>query len=402
MRYRFRALASNGSLIQGVVEADDQYAALAQLRDQQLTVKQLKPIRKITELLNTEIGPEKVSEQVLAILCTQFSVLLKTGFSVPFCLDLLSSQTKDRKLKRLLKKTERHVEAGSFLADSFVIADRNAFPETFIETVRAGEQSGTLDEIFRRLAAYYEKRSQLKQKISAAMMYPGFVLAVALVVIGIVLVMAVPTMSHVFLELEAELPLSTRILIGVSEWFVSYWFQVIVCILGLIVVGLWYVRTERGRLWYGHFLLRMPVWGTLHMLEASGQFAHTMSVLLNSGVNLAQALFTTARTLENYDLASAISRMAVSIVEGGCLGDCMRREACFPDVLIEVCATGEETGKLEELLESIGVYYESQLEFASKKALSMLEPVLLVLLAMFVGFVVMSVYIPMFTMYEFM
>ncbi len=402
MKYRFTASAPDGRNVRGVVDTGGRYDALVQIREDGLIVRKLVPVRKISELLGTEIGPGQLSFRVLSVLCAQLSVLLKSGIPVTTCVSLLCGQTDNKKVRKILRDTGRLVEAGNLLSDSFYLADRNAFPVTFLETVRAGEKSGTLDKAFGSLSGYYEKRYKMRQKVSAAMTYPGFVLAIALIVIGMVTVMVVPTMAEVFAELGAELPLPTRILIGISRGISGHLIDMAVVILGCMVLLMSYARTEKGRLRYYRGKLRIPVLGKLWLLEASGHFAHTMSVMLHSGLSLTQALMVTSRTLENFMLASAVARMSGKVVEGRRLGDCMREEACFPDTLNEVCAMGEETGELEELLSSMGEYFDSQGDLAAKKAITMLEPVLLVILAVFTGFIVISIYLPLFTMYQLM
>jgi len=294
------------------------------------------------------------------------------------------------------------VEAGNSLADSFYLADKEAFPATFLDTVRAGERSGTLAEIFANLSRYYEKRYKMKQKVASAATYPGFVLAVALVVVGIIMVIVVPTMADVFAEQGAVLPLPTRILIGISEFLRNHWGMLMLLILCGIILGMCYVRTEGGRFRYHSMKLTVPVLGKIRIFESSARFAHTMSVMLRSGLTLTQALVVTAKALDNDKLARGVLRMSARVVEGSSLGECMREEGCFPDTLNEVCAMGEETGELEEMLRSMHEYFDSETEFAVKKALTMLEPVLLLGMAFVTGFIVISIYLPLFTMYELM
>lgn len=402
MKYKFTATAPDGTIQRGEVDAGDRYEALAQIREEERVVKKLVPVMKVSELLSMEIGPGQLNIRVLLVLCEQLSMILRSGISVIESILLLSRQSTNRKLRKILNETGRLVEAGNSLAGSFYLADKNAFPVTFLEMVRAGERSGRLSEVFHNLSIYYEKRYKTKQKVSAAMTYPGFVLAIALFVIGIVMVMVVPTVTGVLVELGAELPLPTRVLIGISAFIRDFLLELVMLLLGFVLILLCYLRTEKGRMRYDREMLKMPVVGNLRILEASGQFAHTLSVMLQSGLNLIQALHVTARTLDNYHLASAVIRIAGNVVEGSRLGDCMRREACFPEALTEVCAMGEETGELEELLSSMGEFFDSELEFSSKRALTMLEPCLLVVLAIFTGFVVISIYLPMFTMYDLM
>lgn len=401
-RYRYKGISLDGLPVKGTVEADDEYEAVVRIRQTCRLVTKLTPIRRLSAILSAEIGPRSVDFQGLSLLASRFSSILGSGIPLVKCVELMGRQTENGKLKRILREAKDDVTAGWSLADSFQKSDSDAFPAVFLESIRAGERSGTLEQAFENLTVYYEKQYEIKQKIATAMTYPSFVLATAIVVVMIVMVKVIPVLTGVFAELGGELPFSTRILIGISEFFRNHLFHGIIAALAAMVLSLCCLRTEKGRLLWNRIRLKTPVFGKIRMLRASGQFAHTLSVMLSSGLDLPQALNVTAKTLENYMLAKETVRMAQKVWEGYSLGDCMWEGNCYPDTLREVCALGEETGELEKMLLSVGKYFESQADYAEKKMLARLEPVLLTALAVLTGFIVISIYLPLFTMYGLM
>ena len=398
-QYRYRGISLEGLPVKGIIEAADEYEAVAKLRQTCRIVTNITPVRKLSAILSMEIGSRRAGFQELSMLASRFSSILRSGIPLVKCVELIGRQTENRKMKRILKEARIHVSAGWSLGDSLQKADPEAFPGMFLETVRAGEASGTLEQAFDNLATYYERQDEIRRKISAAMTYPSFVLAAAVLVVMIVMVKVIPALTSVFSELDGELPLSTKILIGISDFFRGYLLHGIIAALAAVVLSLCYVRTEKGRVLWNRMKLKSPVFGKIRMLRACGQFAHTMSAMLSSGMTLPQALNVTARTLENYMLAKETVRISRRVWEGWSLGDSMRDADGFPDVLKEVCALGEESGELEKMLGNIGDYFDKQADYAQKKMTARLEPALLTALAVLTGFIVISIYMPLFTMY---
>lgn len=401
-QYKYKGISQEGLSVEGTVEAADEYEALVQIRQSCRVVTKITPVRKLSAILSMEIGPRQVNFQKLSMLASQFSFVLRSGIPLAKCVRLIGEQIENRNMRKILKEAESRVIAGWTLADSLKEADSEAFPSVFLETIRAGERSGTLELAFGNLAVYYEKQYEMKQKIAAVMTYPSFVLATAVTVVMIVMVKVIPTLTSVFAELDGELPFSTKILIGISDFFRNHLFHGIIAALAAMVLSLCCIRTERGRLLWNRMKLKSPVFGKIRILRISGHFAYTMSTMLSSGLSLPQALEVTAKTLENYMLAKEMVWMAQKVWEGYSLGDCMREKNSYPDTLKEVCALGEETGELEEMLYSIGKYFDSQADYAEKRMMSRLEPALLTALAVLTGFIVISIYLPLFTMYGLM
>lgn len=401
--FKYTAKTLEGAKVSGVVEAIDEYAAVERIRAQYpivLKIQEVKISGKALSFLNQDIS-RSVDTKALSVMCSQFAIMLKSGLTIASCAELIASQTKDKKLRTMLEKSTQDIFQGAPASESF---EKNCkdLPVTFIETVRAGEISGTLEESFAMLESYYEKDYKAKQKIRQAMSYPVFVICVAIVVLLIVMIKVMPTITSVFADLGGELPAMTRVMIAMSQFFGKWWL-LILGITGAIIVGLTiYHHTDSGRVHWAKQKLTMPVFGNINTLNGSTQFANTMATLLKAGLPVAHALEVTSKVEENYLLSSEIGNMVEKVVSGHTLGECIRDSEYFPQVLQQMTGIGEETGELESTLEVIAGYYQNELDFAMKRAIGRLEPTLLIFLAIFAGFIGISIYLPMFTMYNLM
>lgn len=400
--YKYKAISKDGAPVSGIIEAYDEYAAVARIKETCRLVTKITPVQEKSNILSMEIGSRKINLKALAVMCSQFSIILTAGMPAAKCVELIADQTSDKKLRKLLTEVAKDVSAGHSMADSFENSDREAFPATFIETVRSGEQSGTVEQVFKNLSTYYEKQYKTQQKISAALSYPLFVVCVAIVVIIVIMVKVIPAMTDIFKDLGGEMPAPTQLLINISNFFTGNILIILMLMAVCVIVFIVAIRTDEGRMYWNRLKLKVPVFGNISLLNASGQYANTMSTLLAAGLSVPQALEVTAKTLDNYMLAMETAKMVTGLEEGRRLGNCMRERNCYPRTLNEMCAIGEETGELEETLKTIGSYFDNEAEHATQKALSKLEPAILVLMAIVAGFIVISVYLPIFTMYDLM
>ena len=400
--YKYKAISRDGLPVSGIVEAYDEYAAVAQIKETCSLVTRITPVRERSGLLTKEINVKKIDLKALSMVCSQFSVILAAGMPIAKCVGLIAGQSEDKRLKRILSNVARDVAAGYGLADSFETAGKGVLPLTFIETVRSGEQSGTLENSFESLSGFYERRYKTKQKVSAALTYPVFVMIIAVVVMIVVMVKVIPTVSGIFDELGGDMPPSTKALISVSAFFQKHILWILLGMLLLTALSVAAVRTEEGRVKWNRLKLKVPILGKISMLNASSQFANTMSTLLGAGLPVARALAVTAKTLDNYMLSLETSKMVTGLEEGRHLGTCMKECGCYPQTLNDMCVIGEETGELEETLKTIGRYFDNEAEHATQKALSKLEPAILVLIAGIAGFIVISIYLPIFNIYDMM
>ncbi|MGY3724840.1 type II secretion system protein F (GspF) [Granulicatella balaenopterae] len=399
--YRYSALTNEGLQKKGVVKALDEFEAVDKIKATYPVVTKINPVKETNSILDMEVGSSKVAHKHLAVMCSQFAIILKSGVGIARAMAMIAEQTEDKKLKKMLVASVEDISEGMGIADTME-RHGQGLPMTFIETVRAGERSGTLANSFKAMETYFTRSQKTNQKVKQALTYPIFVVIVAIIVLIIVMAKVIPTLSAVFKDFGGELPAMTRVLIKTSEFFAAHWLFIMV-IIGAIIAGLKLsALTEKGQVFWSNVVLKTPIIGKINLLTGSSQFATTMAVLLTAGLSIDDAIQTTAKSMTNRTLGDEVGRMTLSLQEGKSLGECIRRCNYFPNTLKEMCAIGEETGELEDTLLTIGDYYDNEASYAMQQAISKLEPTLLVFLALFAGFIVIAIYLPIFTMYNFM
>lgn len=394
--FKYTALSRDGAKVTGIMEAADEYAAVAKIKETCSVVTKIYEVKARPESL--ELFAPRIREKNLAVMCSQFSIILGAGLPVIRAVELIADQTADKTLKKILQHVAVDVADGFSLAQSFE-SQGKSLPPTFIEAVRSGEDSGTLDAAFQRLHTYYDKSSKLKGKVRAAMTYPIFTLVVAAVVVGVIMVKAVPTFVSSFQSMGISLPWPTRALIAMSGFFTARW-PLLLAVLAVLAGGwkLW-GRTEGGRLHQHRMKLHLPVLGKLNLMKSASQFAGTMTTLLAAGIPVIRAVGVTARVLDNTCVGAQVRMQVPKLEEGWTLAACLRNCEFLPGLLVEMTGVGEETGTLENTLEVVSSYYDSETELRSQKALSLLEPIIICLLAVIVVFILLAVYLPMFSLY---
>lgn len=395
--FKYTAVSRNGGKVTGIVEAFDEYAAVAKVKETCTVVTKIAPVKVIPREHKDLMAP-KVSEKALAVMCSQFAIILGAGLPVVRAVELIAEQTADRALKKILQQAAGDVASGFSLAHSLESKGK-VLPITFIETVRAGEESGTLDNSFARLHSYYDKSSKLKGKVQAAMIYPLFTLAVAVVVVGIIMVKAVPTFVSSFQSMGVDLPLPTRMLIAVSGFFVKYWAALLAAAAAFAILWKLWGQTEKGRLTQDRWKLKTPALGKLNRMKAAAQFANTLATMLAAGIPVMRAVSITAKVLDNACVGAEVELQVPRLEEGKTLTEGLRTCEFLPSLLVEMAGVGEETGTLETTLEVVGSFYDNETDLKSQKAISLLEPIIICVLAVIVVFILLAVYAPMFSLY---
>lgn len=397
--YKYKALSKDGSKVSGVVEAYDEFEAVARIKAECSVVLKIDAVPEKRRRRVDLNEPLWVNDKVLSLTASQFAILLKAGMSTARTVEIIAQQTTDRLMKRILTEVAQDVAAGYSLSQSLETRGKK-IPMAFIETVRAGEESGTLEESFARLVTYYEKSYKIRSKVRGAMMYPLFLAVLAVVVIIIITNVTVPVVANIIVGSGGELPLPTKILLGVYEFFGRWWWLVIGLLAAAVTGGILYGKTEKGRMRYARLSMRLPVLGKISVLKSASQFAGTMATLLAAGLPVTRALTITGRVLDNCAVGATVDQCTLGIEEGRRLGDVLRPNPYLPPLLTEMTAVGEESGALEDTLTTIGAYFDSEVERASGKALSMLEPIITIVMGVVIGFIVIALYLPMFTMYN--
>lgn len=402
--YRYKGLSSSGANVEGVVEAFDEQDAVVKAKENCRVLVSVEPVSssKMNDIMNADIGDllsgGKIKSKTLALLCSQLSIELKAGLPLVSALKLVAENEEDKKLKKILQEVADDVHAGNALAESFATRGPT-LPKTFIETVRAGEESGTLDDCFDRLQKYYEKADAVSSKVASAMIYPIMLIAVAVIVVVIIMVAAVPVFEDSFANMGNELPWPTQALISMSH-FMTDNLLLLIAIVAAAALGIFfYGKTDAGRHLYARIALSFPGFDMINRMNAASQFSSTLSTMLAAGLPMVQAVQITASTTENLLIAEDIQAACQGVVEGNRLGDGLKKSKWLPNLLLEMTAVGEETGKLEDTLTVVSDYYTKEVDVAVKRALEILNPCITMVLAVLVVFILLSVYLPIFGMY---
>ena len=383
-------------VIEGVVQANTRDEAIAQIRDGSQVISSLEEVSASTDVT---LGSRRVKQKSLAIMCNQFAIVLRSGLPIVRAIELVAEQTDDKSLRRVLDGVAQDVASGLSLGDSF---ERNGpnLPVTFVQTVRAGEASGGLDIVFERLAAYYRKTAESQCKVRSAMIYPAFVLGVAAVVIVLIMVLAVPTFKSTFESMGAELPIPTRLLIGFSDFMTHNFFVLLIVVIALVVgFRLLLHYNEDFHLAASRLGTRIPVIGKIIVMNASGQYASTMSIMMAAGLPVVEAVDVAAKTISNFYMSRSLEGIEAEVESGRTLSASIEKTGAFPHLVSEMTGVGEETGTLESTLKVISEYYDNEVETLTARALSLLEPALIIILAIIVGVILLAVYLPMFSIY---
>lgn len=333
----------------------------------------------------------------LAVFTRQFSVMIDAGVPLVQCLEILGDQQEKKKFKTVIQTVQRDVESGANLADSMKVHSRT-FDDLYTNMVAAGEAGGILDTIFQRLAVYIEKAVKLKRAVQSAMVYPIAVVLIAAGVITLILWKVVPQFTILFESMNVDLPLPTRIVIGASKFVGSYGIFIGIGLGILLFLFRSYYRTQKGRYTVDGMMLRMPIIGPLLRKIAVARFTRTMSTLIASGVPILDCLEITAKTSGNAIVEEAIFKVKRSIEEGRTIAEPLKECKVFPAMVVQMVGVGEQAGALEQMLTKIADFYEEEVDAAVGDLMTAMEPAMIVVLGTVVGGIVISMYLPIFTL----
>lgn len=399
--YKYTAISKSGAQVTGLIDGYNELDAVDKIKQSCSVV--LKVEREdqsaAKNLLNMEIGGKTLNTKAFTMMCQQFSIILHAGLPIGRTCHLIAEKTADKTLKKILTNVSQDVDSGRSMSIAFEDHGKGIIPPTFIETVRAGEASGNLDDAFQSCAEQFEKAAKTAQKVKSALAYPAFILVVAVVVVIVLMVKVVPTFIEVFNSFGEDLPILAQMLIAVSNFFQKAWLPLLVIVAVVFVAYKVYEKTEQGHTNLAKWALDLPVFGNVNRMNAAAQFANTMNGMLKSGLPITKAMTVTARVTNNYYVSQCINEMVGKIEEGKTLADAMKAYNVYPDLLIDMVATGEESGELEGTLGTIAKYYDNEVEQAVATAVGILEPAALIFVGGIAGFIVLAVYGSMFTMY---
>ncbi len=402
--YQYVAKDALGKVITGTSEAENEQILVRRLREKGYWVQKVNPARVATRTapkaktgggsMMAAFG--RVSGRDLAIFCRQFATMIDAGVSLVRCLAVLEEQSGSAKLRAIIREIQAGVESGETLSRALTRWPKT-FNNLFVGLVRAGEVGGVLDETLNRLATFMEENERLRRKVKSAMTYPVLVLFfAALVVIGMV-TFILPQFIAVFKDLgiDDNLPAPTRLLVQISNFMTTKWYMFIIGVVGFFVTFRSYIHTRIGRRHWDWVKLKAPVFGKLNHKICIARFSRTLSTLLVSGVPILQALETVAGTVDNEIMSDAIMASRAAIREGEQIGDPLQRSGMFPPMVVQMVAIGEETGSLDAMLSKIADFYESEVDATLAGLTAALEPILIVTLGFIVGFIVVSMFLPL-------
>ena len=416
-RFNYIALDTRGQEATGLVEAPSSNAAISQLRQAGYF-----PTSVIEEAISSADGKEarqraakmagvtkprakkgivlfqrkKVKSKVLMIFTRQLATLIDSGLPLLRSLNVLAKQERDKVLKRTINKVADSVQSGSTFSDALALHPR-IFNDLYVNMVKAGEVGGVLELVLNRLSEFQEKAAKIKNKVVAAMVYPGIVMTMAVGILGFLLVFIVPKFETIFHDLLGDKPLPpvTRFVIGASDFLKNHGLIVLGIVIAAITLYKFLGRTRGGRFVIDSFKLRMPLFGNLNRKTAISRFARTLGTLVTSGVPILQALNITRETAGNSSIARAISQVHDSVKEGESIVQPLEASRVFPPMVISMVDVGEETGKLPEMLLKIADVYDDEVDNAVAAITSMLEPIMIVFLALIVGTIVLALFTPL-------
>ena len=398
--YKYSALSHTGEKVSGIMEGFNELDAVDRIKQTCDVILKMTPVKRdMGNMMNLEIGGNKLNAKAFTLMCSQFSIILQAGIPIGRTVHLIADKITDKPLKRILTSVAEDVEAGRSLADSFADRGGEILPPTFVETIRAGEESGNLDKAFDNMYHLFDKRVKMAGKVRSALSYPIFVLVVAVVVVIVLMVKVVPTFMTIFEDYDAELPFMTKLLIAISNFFQHSWLIILVVLAVIFLIYKIISRTEKGKMAFSRWALKLPVIGNINVLNGSSQFANSLNSLLASGLPITKTVAITARTMDSYYLSSETSKLVGKLEEGKSLGSSMREAAVMPDILVDMVNVGEETGELEDTMSTIAGYYDTELEMAPDSAMQKLQTIALLFVAAIAGFIVVAIYLAMFDMY---
>ena len=393
--FTFSGKDASGQKISGERMAPNKQSLAQALRRERITPGAIR--EKGKEFALPTFGSGKVKTKDIAIFFRQFSVMIDAGLPLVQCLEILAANQENQAFQKTLTGVRTTVEGGATLANAM-----RQFPAVFDDLttnmIEAGETGGILDIILQRLATYVEKAVRLRAAVKSALIYPVAVVSIAVLIVGALLKWVVPIFANLFSGLGVNLPLPTRIVMGLSAFVQSFWWIFLAGGIGL-VFGIKQVRKHpRGRYYFDKALLKMPVLGSLLRKIAVGRFTRTLGTLITSGVPILEGLAITARTSGNAVLEEALMKVRKAIEEGRTIVDPLKECGVFPNMVTQMIGVGEATGAMDSMLQKIADFYEEEVDASTKDMLAMLEPAIIGMLGLSIGGIVISLYMPLFSM----
>lgn len=396
--FGYEAVNKAGKVMKGSIDADDEAKVLAELKAKGLTVMSIKKQGALTKDIELDIGGYPKPRD-LSVFCRQFVSMTKAGVSIIDALKMLGEQTENKKLKKALIQVRVDVEKGEPLAEAFR-AHPKIFPSLLISMTAAGEASGSLDVAMERMASHFEKSAKTKSLVKKAMIYPIVLCIVMIAVVVIMLLVVIPSYQEMFASLDTELPWITQAMIAMSDFLKTKWFIPVAIVIIAVVLIKMYAKTNSGKHVFGKLALLIPAVKNLKQKEASSMMARTLSTMIAAGVPLVDAVGIVANTMGNIWYKEALLDARDQIMMGVPLSQPLETCGLFPPMVYHMTRIGEESGNTEDMLNKLADYYDEEVEMAVQSLMAVMEPMIIVVMALVVGVMVFSVLTPMMDMYN--
>lgn len=394
--FNYTAINRNGKRVRSSLDASSIETAKSSLRGAGYTILDIKEQTTLNRDIEIPfLGKPKAKD--MAVFCRQFVSILRAGVSVASVLSMLGQQTGNKKLRAAIREMQADVEKGESLATS-MRRHPKIFPAILVNMVSAGEASGNLEESFRQMELYFERSKRTKSKVTSAMIYPCVLIVVMIIVLIVMMTKIIPNFLKTFEDMDAELPKLTLGVMAVCEWFKSWWWVPLLVLAALIVGGVLFHRTNKGKHFFGWLARKTPVVGNLTVKTACATFCRTMEVLIGSGLTLTDSMDLAASNMGNIYYLEAIRDARGMVAEGTPLRESLVRTGIFPPMVSNLVGVGEETGDLQSMMGKVADYYDEEVDEATKKLLNLMEPAIIIFMAVFVVIIVLAIYLPMINM----
>jgi general secretion pathway protein F len=411
--YEYKAFGPGGALTAGVVDADTEREARQKLRRDDLLVSQLRELRsgrhartaalsgkapglltRIKQARASHSGPGARETDIVAAVTRQLAVLLASGIALAEALRAIIEQSEQRRVETMFREIRERIQQGASLADALE-EHPGWFSELYCNMVRAGQAAGNLDIVLTRLADYLQAQRGLRRKVVGALTYPLLMISIGVFVVSVLMAFVVPRITTMLEDQGQTLPGPTQVLVSTSALFKQYWWVGMLVVAGVsFVIERIYRKNGAGRLQIDRFLLRVPVLGDLLRKASVARFTRTLSTLLRSGVTVIQGLEITEKVVGNRVVADATAHIRERVVEGTDIATPLKASGAFPAVVGYMVAVGEQTGELEQMLDRIAIAYDEEIDAATERLTTLLEPLMIVFLAAVVGYIVYSIVLP--------
>lgn len=394
--FNYTAINRNGKRVRSSLDASSIETAKSSLRGAGYTILDIKEQTTLNRDIEIPfLGKPKAKD--MAVFCRQFVSILRAGVSVASVLAMLGQQTSNKKLRAAIREMQADVEKGESLATS-MRRHPKIFPAILVNMVSAGEASGNLEESFRQMELYFDRSKRTKSKVTSAMIYPCVLIVVMIVVLIVMMTKIIPNFLKTFEDMDAELPKLTLGVMAVCDWFKVWWWVPLLVLAALIVGGVLFHRTDKGKHFFGWLARKTPVVGNLTVKTACATFCRTMEVLIGSGLTLTDSMDLAASNMGNIYYLEAIRDARGMVAEGTPLRESLVRTGIFPPMVSNLVGVGEETGDLQSMMGKVADYYDEEVDEATKKLLNLMEPAIIIFMAVFVVIIVLAIYLPMINM----